>query len=76
MRLLTYVYTALHFLLCGCIMYAKPNIMIILADDVGIGDINGRVETPNIDKLAQHGTSFLNAHATPLCASSQCASIR
>jgi len=45
--------------------------MIILADDVGIGDINGRVETPNIDKLAQRGTSFLNAHATPLCAPSR-----
>jgi len=45
--------------------------MIILADDIGIGDINGRVKTPNIDKLAQLGTSFDNAHSTPICAPSR-----
>jgi len=54
---------------------AKPNILLILADDVGVGDIkgywNGQVDTPHLKNLANHGTTFLNAHSTPLCASSR-----
>lgn len=50
----------------------KPNILIIYADDLGYGDIgiNGAraVETPNIDRLAQNGLNFTDAH----CAASTC----
>jgi len=54
----------------------KPNILLILADDLGIGDIqgygnDGQVETPNIQKLVNRGTSFMRAHSTPLCAPSR-----
>lgn len=54
----------------------KPNILIILADDVGTGDIpsywnSGMVEMPNIQKIADNGVTFLNAHGTPLCAPSR-----
>ena len=54
----------------------KPNILIILADDVGTGDIpsywnSGMVDMPNIHRLAESGVTFLNAHATPLCAPSR-----
>ena len=49
----------------------RPNIMIIMADDLGIGDIIGQVKTPNIDELAREGLSFNNTHATPLCATSR-----
>jgi len=54
----------------------KPNILIILADDVGTGDIpsywnSGMVEMPNIQRIADNGVTFLNAHGTPLCAPSR-----
>lgn len=47
---------------------AKPNIIVILADDLGWGDVScnqpdGKVRTPAIDKLAAEGTRFINAHA-------------
>jgi arylsulfatase A-like enzyme len=50
------------------IKVAKPNIVLIYTDDVGIGDIscNGTsaVKTPNIDKLAAGGVRFTNVHTT------------
>ncbi|MCR8668926.1 arylsulfatase [Aestuariibaculum sp. M13] len=49
-----------------------PNIIIIYVDDLGYGDIgvNGAkgVETPNIDRLAQQGINFTDAH----CSSATC----
>ncbi|GAL62704.1 choline-sulfatase [Algibacter lectus] len=56
----------------------KPNVIVVLADDIGLGDIsyyrekhskNIILETPNIDKLAKEGMAFTDAH-TPaaLCA--------
>jgi arylsulfatase A-like enzyme len=46
----------------------QPNVVIILADDLGYGDIscNGpnRISTPNIDKLAQTGLNFSDGHCT------------
>src|SRR5687768_2426549 len=52
-----------------------PNIVFILADDVGYGDIGaygGRVPTPNIDRLAREGIRFTDAHSpAPLCAPSR-----
>ncbi len=45
----------------------KPNIIIILADDLGFGDVGcygaTKVKTPNIDKLATEGRRFTDAHA-------------
>ena len=46
----------------------KPNVIIILADDLGYGDLEcygaERVETPNVNKLAKEGIQFTNAHCT------------
>jgi arylsulfatase A len=54
---------------------AKPNIIFILGDDVGVGDIActgaDRYKTPNIDKLARGGMIFTHAYATPLCGPSR-----
>lgn len=54
----------------------KPNIILILADDVGLGNIGcfggARFQTPNIDALAQSGLKFNRAYSTPLCGPSRC----
>ncbi|MBU2912609.1 sulfatase family protein [Reichenbachiella agariperforans] len=58
-----------------------PNVIVILADDIGTGDIshyqrhygqNVVVETPHIDKLAREGMFFTDAHSpAALCAPSR-----
>lgn len=52
----------------------KPNILIILVDDMGYGDPGAfgggemaGAPTPNIDKLAFNGLRLTSAYATPLC---------
>ncbi len=46
----------------------KPNIIIFYADDLGYGDVScygaTRLKTPNIDRLANQGLRFTNAHCT------------
>jgi len=53
----------------------KPNIIFILADDLGIGDVGcygaDNYKTPNIDKLASEGMRFTNAYTAPLCGPSR-----
>ena len=45
----------------------KPNVIIILADDLGYGDLGcygaKNVKTPNVDRLAQQGIRFTDTHA-------------
>ncbi len=55
---------------------AKPNIILILTDDMGIGDVGcygGRVApTPNIDRLAAEGTRFVQYYSgSPICSPSR-----
>lgn len=50
-------------------MQQKPNIIYILADDMGYGDVSANNEycpfrTPAFDSLAQHGIRFTDAHAS------------
>jgi arylsulfatase A-like enzyme len=46
----------------------RPNIVFILADDIGYGDLGCygavRVRTPNLDRLAKEGVRFTDAHTT------------
>ena len=45
----------------------RPNVIIILADDLGYGDLGcygaKNVQTPNVDRLAQQGIRFTDTHA-------------
>ena len=55
----------------------KPNIIFILADDLGYGELGcygqKKIETPNIDKLAQSGIRFTQHYSgAPVCAPSRC----
>ena len=48
---------------------AKPNIVYILCDDLGYGDVQclnpqrGKIKTPNLDRLASQGMTFTDAHS-------------
>lgn len=46
----------------------SPNIVFILADDMGYGDVSalnpeGKIHTPNIDRIAHNGVAFTDAHS-------------
>ncbi len=47
----------------------KPNIIFILADDLGYGDVQclnpeGKIPTPNMDRIAREGMTFTDAHSS------------
>ena len=51
-----------------CSAQTHPNIVFIMADDLGYGDVGcfnaeSKIETPNIDRLAVQGMRFIDAHA-------------
>uniref|UniRef100_A0A803KC15 Arylsulfatase D n=1 Tax=Xenopus tropicalis TaxID=8364 RepID=A0A803KC15_XENTR len=57
---------------------AKPNIVLLMADDLGIGDIgcygNDTIRTPHIDRLAREGLKLTqHISAAPLCTPSRAA---
>jgi len=49
---------------------SRPNILIILADDLGYGDVQcynsqrGKIPTPNMDRLASEGMRFMDGHSS------------
>ena len=53
----------------------KPNIIFILADDLGIGSVSSygadNFKTPNIDQLAASGIRFEHCYSSPLCGPSR-----
>jgi arylsulfatase A-like enzyme len=58
---------------CGCTFEEpplQPNIVLILADDLGYSDIGvfgSEIRTPNIDALAADGLQLTNFHTAPTC---------
>ncbi len=79
-RILVAIVVAWQSLLSSQALAAQaklPNILIILADDMGYGDPGcfnpkSRISTPNIDSLARDGMRFVDAHASaPLCHTSR-----
>jgi arylsulfatase len=64
----------LAFCLTGCVVQAnaaeQPNIVFILADDMGYSDLGcygGEIETPNLDRLAAGGLRFTQFYNTARC---------
>jgi len=53
----------------------KPNIIFVLADDLGIDGVSSYgadlFKTPEIDKLAKNGIRYTNAYTAPLCGPSR-----
>jgi len=72
--LLVYVFFLMHLNVNA--QRTRPNIILILADDMGYGDLGcyGQqlIKTPNIDRLAKEGTRFTNFYAgSTVCAPSR-----
>ncbi|MBK5279615.1 MAG: arylsulfatase [Bacteroidia bacterium] len=76
--------SSLIFLLFSACLYAqrkkdaRPNIIYIMADDLGYGDLGcygqKTLLTPNIDKMAKEGVTFTQFYAgSTVCAPSRCA---
>lgn len=68
--------TTLLLTLAACLLVTrnataadKPNIVVILADDLGYGDVQrlnphrGKIKTPHLDKFAAQGMTFTDAHS-------------
>ncbi|MBK1825571.1 sulfatase family protein [Haloferula rosea] len=55
-------------LLAGAVSAKQPNVVLIFADDLGYGDVGcygaTKLKTPNIDKLAEEGKRFTDAHSS------------
>jgi arylsulfatase A-like enzyme len=59
------------FVCAGCAFgqgVSRPNILLILADDLGYGDVGcynaeSKIPTPNLDRLAREGMRFTDAHS-------------
>src|ERR1700755_3316575 len=52
----------------------QPNIVLILADDLGYSDLScygSEISTPNIDSLAMHGQIFTNFYTAAACSPSR-----
>ncbi len=57
----------------SCLLHAKhharPNVIFVLADDLGIGDISPtnpdcKIKTPHLQKMADEGITFMDAHSS------------
>src|SRR5512134_311906 len=57
----------------------RPNVVLIITDDVGYGDIGSYgardIKTPNIDSLARNGTKLTDFYAAPSCSPTRAALI-
>ena len=78
MTLLRIRFTGLAYLVLGLTAQAieKPNIIVIMADDMGYGDVScygaTSLQTPNIDRLASEGQRFTSGY----CSASTCTPTR
>ncbi|NRQ37844.1 arylsulfatase [Nonomuraea sp. NN258] len=53
-----------------------PNVVIVLVDDVGFGDLGcygSEIPTPHLDELAARGTQWTDFHVTPMCSPTRAA---
>lgn len=68
--------SALYVCTSSLLAVEKPNIIMILSDDVGLGNISAcgadNFKTPNIDALAKNGLRFAQCYAMPQCSPSRC----
>ncbi len=60
----------------GVSLAQQPNILLIVADDLGysdLGSFGGEIRTPVLDQLAEEGVRFSNFHVLPTCSPTRAA---
>ena len=69
-----FVVLILIIVLCqGVRVSAQPNVLLIIADDLGVDYANGyqdnpiKPNTPNLDAMKANGLTFENAWSAPVC---------
>ena len=66
------IFLLILFVSCTKQVEQKPNIILIITDDQGYGDIgyngNPHIKTPNLDLLATNSMRFNNFYVSPVCA--------
>ena len=68
------VLLAVHSMSSYLLGTEKPNVIVIMADDLGYSDLScygGEIQTPNIDRLAEEGVRFTGFKNTARCAPSR-----
>ncbi len=69
------VVLALPSFVCSASSSRRPNIILILTDDQGYGDVgvhgNTVLRTPNMDRLAEEGVRIKEFYVTPLCSTTR-----
>ncbi|HEY9116838.1 MAG TPA: sulfatase-like hydrolase/transferase, partial [Roseivirga sp.] len=75
-KYLLYLAVLLNAFSCSEPQPTKPNIVLIVADDLGYGELGSYgqqiIQTPNLDQLAEEGMKFTQFYAgSPVCAPSR-----
>ena len=70
-RFLLFSFGSLYWFFCSALFAAEaarqPNVILIVADDLGYGDISpygGWIQTPNLESLASSGVQFMDFHTS------------
>ena len=69
-KLTTHLLMLLAMLAAHASASDKPNIVIMVADDLGWADVGyhgGNIDTPSLDKLAEEGVRLNRFYTTPIC---------
>lgn len=71
-RLVRFLFAALLAATCNAACAAAPNIVLIMTDDMGYGDLgvtgNPVIRTPNIDAMSKRSASMTTFYVSPVCA--------
>jgi len=70
----TFIIVLLHVLLTTAIASERPNIILIMTDDLGFSDLGcygSEIKTPRLDTLASNGLRFTQFYNTAKCHSSR-----
>lgn len=75
-RVLVVLAAVTAVLSAGSGLAAQPNVVILLADDLGWADVGyhgGEIETPSIDRLAKEGVRLEHFYSAPICSPTRAA---
>lgn len=75
-RIVTMTWAAAGLVAAAAAAAPKPNVLVILADDLGYSDVGcygSEIATPNLDSLARNGLRFTQCYNTARCWPTRCA---